>query len=247
MDGIDQYPDSSDSSTESHSPSNRTRPPPPSALENGLSVKHQCPDEVQLPKIIAVQPREDKFLVHVYLPLAHPSLDSFVRKLMGIARLRLTGRPVKATFTELTDLHISIARPVTIREAQILGLVGDLATAVRNCTAVQIGIQSTVEGFASSNGHRVFVAAPLTRETGNKVVEGLIKAVDAVYERWGLPLFFQDPKPHMSFAWTEKVEVLAKFASGVSPHPIEDAKGLEVFVDKVECSIGKSKYYFTMK
>lgn len=244
MDDLGEYPDSPE---EREMPAKGKRPPPPSGLVDTPAGKRQCVNRLQLPQVVPVQPREDKFLVHVYLPVAHPKLDAFVRRLMGMARLRLTGGKIKAAFTPLTDFHVSIARPVAIPEAQIRGLVADLANAMRHCSRVQIGIRSSVKGFASGNGHRVFVAAPLTTATGRGVVKGLINAVDTVYETRGLPVFFEDPKPHMSFAWTEVIDTLLEFRENDSTPSVGEEDVLDLFADKVECSIGMSKYYFILK
>lgn len=245
MDHLAIYPDSPD---EVDMPRSPKRPPPPPQFFDMPAGKRIREQPLQLPLLVPVQPREDSFLVHVFLPVTHSRLDAFVNRLMGMARLRLTGGKVKAPFKPLIDFHVSVARPVAIREAQIRGLVADLRNAVSRCSSVRLAIQAKVEGFASANGHRVFVAAPLTKSAGSTVARGLIKAVDSVFEKHKLPTFFKDPRPHMSFAWTDVVDVLPQFsgvhsALGVSAE--EDV--LELFVNKVVCSIGKSNYYFTLK
>lgn len=244
---MDDLGDYSDSSENEEALPDRKRPPPPSDLLDDVRGKRPRRGQLALPNVVPVRLREDKFLVHVYLPIAHAQLDAFVNRLMGLARLQLTGGKVKAAFAALTDFHVTIARPVVIREAQIPDMVAGLNKAMRDRPRIEMRLRRKVEAFLSGNGRRVFVAAPVSPTTEIDVVVDLIKAVDKQYEKRGLPVFFKNPRPHMSFASTEVIEVQSRFCEATSrPDSSPEEGALKVVVNRVECMIGKSKYYFPL-
>lgn len=222
-------------------------PPPPIELEEPRATKRLCRRENVLPVVLPVKPRKDRFLVHICLPVNHLKMDEFVKRLLGRARLRLVGKKAKTGFTMLQDLHVSVARPTLVREASIKALVKELRESLADCGSVHIALQAGVVGFCNGSRRRMFVAAPLTRESGDEIVQKIVRVVDGVYQNFKLPPFFEDPKLHMSFAWTEKVDVLPAFSDNEALREDNNGHdGLIVSVDKARCSIGKLNYYFTL-
>lgn len=245
MDDLNDYSESSQE--EQEAPSEIKRPPPPIELLRDENAKRLRACPILLPKVLPVQLREDKFLVHLYLPIVHQHVDAYVKRLMGQARLRLTGGKIKAAFTPLTDFHVSIARAVAIRESQIRDLVAGLNRALRNRPRVSLTLRPKVEAFLSGNNRRLFVAAPIAPGEGKEEVEDLIKRVDKAYHKRELPVFFEDPRPHVSFAYTEIVEVQSRFCEVEAIPDSADEGSIQVVVNNVECVIGKSKYYFPLQ
>lgn len=238
MESVKGYESSSDE---------REHPPPPAELEERRTTKRICRREEGLPTVVPVKPKTDRFLVHICLPVVHAKRDEFVKRLLGRARLRMVGNKVKTGFNMLQDFHISVARPVVVRESMINALVKELRESLEECGEIQVTLQAGVVGFSNRNRRRVFVAAPLTKESANEVVRRIVRMVDGVFRKFELPPFFEVPRLHMSFAWTEKTDVLSAFTDDEAlQRDNNDQEGLTFFADKVKCSIGKITYYFTL-
>lgn len=222
-------------------------PPPPTELEERRATKRVCRREEALPTVIPVMPKSDRFLVHICLPVVHVKRDEFVKKLLGRARLRLVGNKVKTGFTMLQDFHVSVARPTVVREAMIKGLVKKLRESLVGSGEIELTLRAGVVGFSNNNRRRVFVAAPLTKKSASEAVQRIVRVVDGVFQKFQLPPFFEEPRLHMSFAWTEKTAVLPAFSDNEALRKDNDEQeGLTFPVDKVRCSIGKLTYYFTL-
>lgn len=261
MNVLDAY--SSSSSEEDHTPSpaatresqakslksERARielPPPPDDLvrdEHGASRKRRRPEKPTLPAVLPVGPREDRFLVHVFFPISHSHLQSFVKILMGQARLRMVGSPLKASLNSLEHFHVSLSRPATIRSNMIHDLVCDLRKAVSQCDAGSFDLEQDVIALQNKNKHRLFLASPLSNAAASSLPIQLINKISEVFVKHGLPRFFEDPRPHMSFAWTETIEVQPLFKE---PRR-ESQTGLQVDVKEVSCTIGKSRFNFALR
>lgn len=221
-------------------------PPPPDDLEamQFQNTTNGSGDVVDLPAVVPHDPREDKYLVHVSVPVHGPNLKSFVNSLMGKARLQLVGSPVKASFSELNDFHISVSRPASIRSNTIPELVSKLRHRVEQCRGGLVDVKPSISAFLSQNNRRLYLAAPIVSGSTRCAILDLISATDEVLQAFGLATFFDDPKPHMSFASTEKIEVLSQFNSICNYAKDEDC--LQLKIEKVECSIGRSRYVFTL-
>lgn len=250
MDQLHTYASSDDDAVaKKPTPQNR-RLPAPDALESQPPPKRLCQPDASapaLPVVLAVKPRPDRFLVHLCLPVVHERLDDFVRRLLGRARLRLVGCKVKAAFRVLDDFHVSVARPVVVREATIRGLVRELRRALEGSGAVEVALRAGVVGFENGNRRKVYVAAPLTEASGSEVASRLVRVIDRVYERNGLTKFFEEPKLHMSFGWTEETDVLPSFQDEDALQGDDDGQhALQFTVNSVRCSVGKLTHYFTL-
>lgn len=239
---------------ETAAPSSRATPlPPPDQLEatdvhaNSSSRELSRSMPVSLPRVTSVQHTVDRYLVHVFLPIDRLDVSSFVRGLLAQARLAMVGKPVKAALTVLTDFHISISRPAVIQSAQIPSLVKQLRKAISQRPRGHVEMRNKPVAFHSKNQRRLFLAAPVVTEGSEQhdFTLKLIGLVSDVFERNGLPRFFDDPRPHMSFAWTHTVDVSPVFTEP----DVEESKGdsITVHAEKVLCVIGKSNYSFPLK
>lgn len=226
------------------SPERAPRRPPPPADLHVAPLRKRSRKHVALPAVVPLARDPEQFLVHVQLPIVHDGAQAFFRKRMGECRLRLVGDGTKASFSELTEFHVSVARPGKVRPEQIGTLVKDLGEALADCKTVSVLLRGSIVGFLNGNGRRLFLAAPLRQDAADVIVKNVVRNVDRVFYRHGLPLFFDKPRLHVSFAWTECVDVARSFPE---MEVSMDEEVLEVTVDKVACSIGKSNYWFTLK
>ena len=165
---------------------------------------------------------------------------------MSQTRLQMVGQPIKASFIELPDYHVSISRPVTIRYARIPQLINDLKQFLHGCKGFELLIHSHVTGFLNSNLRRLFVAAPVSCSADTNPLLHLVKVVENVFEQHELPGFFKNPKPHVSFAWTEATDVYPLYRDYRNTLDGETEKCLRVNIRKAVCTIGKSSFNFPL-
>ncbi len=189
-----------------------------------------------------VRPTEENVLVHVYVIVQGRGLAAFVRRLMGMARLALVNRLVKASFTQHTSFHVSIARATSIPLSQVNKLASALRSGFASEKGGTITLEARVVALLSASTRRLYVAAPLDQSSSRDVVLPLIAKTDAVYGQFGLPCFHEDPRPHMSFASTESTAVQAAFDDDGKPSGESFSTGISAVV----CDIGKSQMVFPL-
>lgn len=214
-------------------------PPPP----NGL-LSNATPEK--LPPVVPHQSREDKYLVHVCLPIDLNVMSTFTKGLMSQTRLRMVGQPTKASFTELSDYHVSISRPVTIRYARIPQLIDDLKKSLYGVNSFELLVHNHVTGFLNSNLRRLFVAAPVSCSADSNPLLQLVKIVDNIFRQHELPVFFKNPKPHVSFAWSEVTDVYHLYKDYRNTLDRDSKPCLRVNIRKAVCTIGKSSFNFPL-
>lgn len=268
---VSSYSSSSSSSSSSGDANHESNsnapppPPPPPPPPNLRPLQQHDPDQRQpltLPPVVPLSqpPPRDGCLLHLSIPVTHPSLPQTVNHLLGQARLAMVNRSVKASFTTLSTFHISISRPTIIPSSKIPEVVAHLRHAISNLPSAPLSIQHCVRAFESKNKRRVYVAAPVA-----SVVEGdvpglavfhLIDVVNRVFSSFNLPPHFDDPKPHMSFAWTDNMDILPLFESSetvitsskqapILPTPCPDS--IQIDVRTVSCTMGASCYNFMLR
>lgn len=178
---------------------------------------------------------------------------------MGQARLAMVGQPIKAALTAVPHLHVSLSRATTMPSRDIHSLVHALRVHISRIAPAPIHICRAVRAFISGNGHRVYIAAPAIAvapdgdDVKNKfddVLLRLIDAVNAAFELCNLPPHFTTPQPHMSFAWTENLNIEPVFnalQSEYAPSMLTKTENIGIDVNTVVCDIGKSRYTFTLR
>ena len=101
--------------------------------------------------------------------------------------------------------HISLSRTVPTRREQREALLGALSRKLQGgATAVGGPFSLTFKGlevFENDEGTRCFVAFALSG--GLRSVLHLISSVDEAFRELGLPEYYPEPRPHLSFAWAE--------------------------------------------
>lgn len=226
------------------SSSSEEAPPSPDGLTSSdFSHQKRQRSTVDMPVVISTTAPERGVLIHVHVPVQHKSIKCFVATLIGEARLKMVGSCLKTPLTELQEYHVSISRPTIIPSSHIASLLKGIHSVVSQCQHGHINIQCGVQAFLSNKSKRLFLAAPVITRTSN-VIMMLIEKISRLFEERNLPPFFADPKPHMSFAWTEMIDILPLYNTpNISSPPHAD---LTMSVNKVICTVGNSNYYFTL-
>ncbi len=213
------------------------RPPPPYNPESeGAILSH-----VSRPIV-----NRDRLLMHVFLPISGKPVAAFVKRLLGLARLQLVGKSVKASFCEHDSLHISLSRPCAIDVSRVPELLAELGSALSVQQGGMVAVEEFVIALPSQNNSRLFTAAPVSSESAEKVVLPLIRCVDHAFGRLSLPLFYENPLPHMSFASTSTTAIKESFPDP-SARPTTPPNCIQLYVGTVTCEIGHRQYSFSLK
>lgn len=206
--------------------------------------------------------KPETFIAHIHIPVCDKRVEhELLRKANAITRLRFVNRIPKPILTpiSLTDLHVSVARATPVMSVDVGRLVNELRRRIAKVDAGFFALRPhQVEAFKSQKGEqngtgRVFVAM---RATGT-VLFNLIDAINETFVSCGLPPHFDEPKPHMSFAWSDVDETLNIINSPVSEGSTLAVKSLynadkhgcqdvEIKVHYVVCNISKSSYTFNL-
>lgn len=260
----DQFSSDSHSDTDSASvPSrNRTRKrqqrqlPPPPNLATSANIS-SIPIPIPIPNSSSTT-TEEQYLIHIHIPVSTSTLQSFVPTLFSQARLCMISQPIKAALTPipLENLHISLSRATKVHSR----LVPHLTSSLHSCLSTfkqpeqPLVIHSNpLKSYLSADGHRLYIAARVTH--CENMIIALIHIVNDVFRKFDLPPHFRDPQPHMSFAYTDVLNIASVFTNNSDNNNnnnsgnnsnILNPKKLCVDFDKVVCHVGKSKYIFNL-
>lgn len=242
----------------------------------------QAAQTVALPPVLPLPAGQsrNRFLIHLHIPI--PSSDSalaaaspapcpvrsFVRYLESRTRLRMVGHPVKASLISVNhQFHISLSRPVFVSCDDVHSVVAALRSAISNVLRGTVRLAANVIALPNGKGRKVFFAAPVvgsllngnTSAKDKNLALTLIDVINSVFCKHKLPPHFERPIPHLSFAYTETVDILPLFNvdtrdSGTSAALAsnsalseKDVPTLPVNVSSVMCSVGKSRYRFNLR
>lgn len=209
---------------------------------NSLSSMHNEAVSITLHKTL----NTNNALVHVYIPLSKRDVRALIQTLMGITRLQMVGKSVKAAFCEQDMLHVSLSRPVMIAEEHVPSLVRYLKQRLTTACSGCIVLCETIIALHSQNRSRLFVASPVQKRSAENVVLPLIRRVDDVYAQWQLPAYYDTPLPHMSFASTATLAVAEYFPSVHSYCEPNKATHI-VHFEHVVCEIANRQYVFSLQ
>lgn len=240
MDTVADY-----ASADSDSGSDRAPSPSPSAApQASASVRAPVRPPPPFGPTLPATADGRQVLLHVFIPAPAGTLAPFVRRSLGRARLQLVGKSVKASFCPHESLHVSISRACAVDERRVPDVVAELRKALAGTRGGTVAIEEFIIALPSQNNARLFTAAPVSKESAREVVLPLIRAVDGAFSRMGLPIFYQNPLPHMSFASTASTAVRDSF-----PDAIADRDGVECIgfpVSHVVCEAGHRQYSFSL-
>ena len=144
--------------------------------------------------------------------------------------------------------HISLSRTVPTRREQREALLGALSRELQGGTAA-VGEPFSItfkglEVFENDEGTRCFVAFPLSG--GLQSVLQLISSVDEAFRALGLPEYYSDPRPHLTFAWAEGALApalrSAAAAASRSPGGLAGGAGFRARAGSVRALVGAAAF-----
>ena len=138
-------------------------------------------------------------------------------------------------FYDEQDLHISLARTLSLRHHEIQAFLESLGRKIRSLKIGSISLEfDEWRLLANDNLKTSFLSLAATRRTES--VLSLISTVDTVLESYGHPKYYDDPIIHASFAWIPKnVLPLAPHVVGTIDPPLQISKP----ITHIKCKIGK--------
>lgn len=214
-------------------------PPPPPSLDASSDSSVLADGRIrQFPHM------DGFFAVHVYMRLVPNAALSLELKRYCNALVDTTG---DVHVIDERDRHLSLSRTVSLRRSQIDGFAEALRVAlsrrraVRNAETLSPPINASVMPrpveLANDTRTRHFAALELDPSSPSYVALcQVVDAVDAVFERYGLPRFYDERRLHFSFAWALK-PISVPLASLLSAQPAS-ASSVRLS-DEVEWRIGE--------
>jgi Uncharacterised conserved protein len=241
------------SSSSSSSLSSSSPPPSPNVFHKTLlppspNLLHQVSKASDIPLPIA-QP--DRFAVHVYLPVPNRSgpdhFATHLNRLNARARVALIGAADKPTLHPVSNHHVSLTRGgAWVRHAHIKTLLRALRDALVPVKPSHFVVTDAVVPFVSENRLRTFLAA-VVGEDGPVIP--IIRSIDRAMLELGLPVYFEDPRPHMSFTWAEGSELFERLTSTPLATGLQQILPFSEYVcdmDRVCVTIGKETYRISL-
>jgi len=183
---------------------------------------------------------EGNFVASVHIPLRlPPGARKELRALL--ARVQHAGSELQGVELVGGDegfnthtLHVSLSRTCALRRPQVEPLLEALREAWRGASGGGFPMSfSGLEVLANDSGARVFLGLALRQGRGH-VLE-FIRKTDAVFADHGLPAFYEDPRPHLSFAWAAGEAEAPLRAAAAS---IEELPEVSTHALAVECRVG---------
>jgi Uncharacterised conserved protein len=249
MDTLHCYTSSSSpSSLSSSSPPPSPNVFPKTLLPPSPILLHQARKASDIPLPIT-QP--DRFAVHVFLPVPNRSgpdhFATHLNRLDARARVALIGAADKPTLRPVSNHHVSLTRGgAWVRHAQIKTLLRALRDSLLTVKPSHFVVTEVVVPFVSENRLRTFLAA-VVREDGPVIP--VIRSIDTAMVELGLPVYFEDPRPHMSFTWVEGSELFERLTSTPLATDLQQTSSSSEYVcdmDRVCVTIGKETYRISL-
>lgn len=178
--------------------------------DDACSALPRLPDDFNTPAPTA-GPCKDQFRVLVFLPLPDPAVapafGAFLNRLSARARLLLVGAAHKPALHGLPHgLHVSLSRAGSLHSGQIKPLLSGLREATSGVGCGSLTLTDSLVALPGQVGERCYVGATVEKECEPQIT-ALVRQVDAALASVGMPPFFEEPNYHMSFAWTDGMEV----------------------------------------
>jgi len=181
---------------------------------------------------------EGNYPTFVYIPV---TINDELRQNFALLRGRAVQQNSHA-FKEIIaekeeELHISLSRTFALREHQIEPFIEVLATNLKKQRKKFFVTLLGFEWFTNDEKTRSFFS--LSLDTGLEKTLSLISGVDEVLKQFGLPLYYKDPRPHVTIGWiANDVFPLLNSVAG----DIDSDLVLSLELDRIECKCGKWTY-----
>jgi len=136
---------------------------------------------------------------------------------------------------ENKDYHISLSKPIVLREPQIKSFVSSLTQKVegKNFRTISVAF-GHLEWFTNDEHTRSFLT--LSVSIGKSLICEMISSVDKVLKEFGLPIYYKDPKPHISIGWMLG-DILPRLK--VKEEDLEEDDIIGFDIKNIECKIGQ--------
>lgn len=239
-------------------------PPPPIALLHPPNFLG--PQDIQISQTTKVRsfPHVDgNYALHVYIPInisssSKKEVAAFLKKISSL-HPSLCAVDVDVPLNVLCkndekleqlllgrEFHISLGRTVPIRVHQIDSVVTMLKQKLQTQPLYWIDFDKW-EVFVNDDRTRTFLSVEVVHG-GLVEIRKQIEAVNAIYKLHNLPEFYEDPRPHISLAWSlgDTADSLKKTVDDEIKKCVS-GKSLKkcIFTCKfkgIECKIGQKTY-----
>lgn len=199
---------------------------------------------------------EGNYATNVYIPVRlsvdqRQQLDTVITQLQGlVAEIQPVVENkdgqvrggLNSTLAEAAQYHLSLSRTVPIKFYQIQPLVSDLRSRLKGISSFEVSLAG-LEVFLNDDRSRTFVAVNVSE--GVAEVRQIIARVDKVAKAQGLPTYYKDPKPHVSFAWVagDKENELRTALATLKTETLFASHTLKIQVNSVECRTGQRHHF----
>lgn len=191
--------------------------------------------------------QEGRFRVIVFLgcpnPSSEPTFARFVDRLSARARLSLVGAAYKPALNPVPHkLHVSLSRAWDVNTDQVQTLLSALRKALMGAQGGQFILSDALLALPGGRdeGELTYFAAPIAEANADAVIK-LIRLVDKGVAEVGIPRFYANARPHMSFLRAEGFDVLESCASDGKLFR-DLTTSFECCYDAVYCTVGCQTY-----
>jgi hypothetical protein len=181
---------------------------------------------------------DGNFSTHIAIQLSE-SMCSTLGRLNEIASSALRNKTGDEPEVA-SSYHLSLSRHVFLRPHMIDLFIRRISSAFKNVEQVAIFLKPEMKMYLNDNKNTAFIAVPVDVDRSPVCIE-LIQKVDSVLEKFDLPVYYENPSPHVSLARTcrasgyeefEPIETLLKFDESQSEELRIDVCTLSVFIGK---------------
>jgi hypothetical protein len=175
-----------------------------------------------------------------------PSLVPLVPELDSKAATKpVAAVPLPSSGPGPFPLHVSLSRTVPIKATQMHSLISTLqdclGQALDSSRASQRFTLHGLECYVNDFSSRTFAAVEVA--DGKPAVLQMIAAVDESFRQHGLQEFYDEPRPHMSFAWvlgdeSDTMKAALQQASG----DVTAGAAVPAVISTVMCRVGQKDY-----
>lgn len=183
---------------------------------------------------------------YIHIRDALPSLVPLVPELDSKAATKpVAAVPLPSSGPGPFPLHVSLSRTVPIKATQTHSLI----SALQDCLGQAMGSSRAsqrftlrgLECYVNDFSNRTFAAVEVA--DGKPTVLQMIAAVDEAFRQHGLQQFYDEPRPHMSFAWVLGDESgTMKAALQQASEDVAAGAAVTAVISNVMCRVGQKDY-----
>eukprot|EP00742_Colponemidia_sp_Colp-10_P003391 GILJ01003611.1.p1 GENE.GILJ01003611.1~~GILJ01003611.1.p1 ORF type:complete len:264 (+),score=30.65 GILJ01003611.1:794-1585(+) len=145
---------------------------------------------------------EGQFATHIYIAVPAAAVEELTGRAIHALQQASGETSPAVNLLNCKELHLSLSRTFTVQFHLIEPLLARLQQEL--CRSPPLGAFSVsvrdVELFSNDERTRWFSSLSVLH--GRSEIINLIGRVDAALKLFGLPVYYQDPLPHVTVAWT---------------------------------------------